>query len=271
MKNGLLFLFISLAFTTFGQKHKSKISTSDFDIQAFNSKVEVAEWLEKYDYVAWHTSDSVSASTEEEKARLGREWFCYQDDQNTWHAVYGKFDGTDFDLVFHYHLDDKYHIHRVYDKVDTSLLNGYSRALNTANNILKPLRDTVKVHMNQFIRKNSDNTFAVWIFPSFQPNSTAVYGGEFIYTIDGSGSKLLKDDSYFQGNFRGFKVGEPRDIWLNYRELDKPSLGGIFFVIYYQKYFTKIYLDNKDFATTLIKDDNGKFSWMHAQKDIKKK
>lgn len=266
----ILFLFtILFSISSQAQKHKSKVP--DFDMADFMDKEKVAYWLNEYDYVAWHTSDSVSASSKEERSRLGREWFCYEDADHTWHAVYGKYNGNDFDMVFHYHLDTNYRIYRVYDKVDTSLLNTYSRALNTANKMLTALRDTVHLDFNQYIRKNPDNTLTVWILPSFQPNSTAVFGGEFIYTIDASGSKILKDDSYFQGRFRGFKVGEPREIWLNYTELDKPTLGTVFFVVYYGKYFTSIYIDNKNSSSTRFKDENGHYTWIHTTKGQSKK
>ena len=80
--------------------------------------------------------------------------------------------------------------------------------------------------------------------PAFQPNGVAVYGGEGIYKIDPSGKKIIKDDSSFKENFLGFNSKPPREIWLNFRELDKPTLGAIFFVWYYKSYFTNIYIYN---------------------------
>lgn len=47
--------FVSWTAFVYGQ------NTSDigFDIKDFNSKMKTAEWLYRYDIVAWHTSDSV--------------------------------------------------------------------------------------------------------------------------------------------------------------------------------------------------------------------
>lgn len=269
MKQILTIIFCTLTVLTYGQKNKNK--GPNFDIADFNQKFEVAEWLCKYDLVAWWTSDSVMAQDKKEIERLGKEWFCYQDQNNTWHAVYGKYDKGTFDLVFHFTVDNNSKVNRTYDKVDTLILNSYSRALITANKQISALKDTVNIRFNQFVKQNDDKTFSVWIFPAFQPNSTAVYGGEFIYTIDQSGNKVLKDDSYFQGNFRGFKVDKPREIWINYRDTDKPTLGAIFFVWYYKQYFTSIYIDCSKSNSTTFKDSDNKYTWIHAEKEPEKK
>ncbi|HEY0428561.1 MAG TPA: hypothetical protein VGC76_12340, partial [Pyrinomonadaceae bacterium] len=124
---------------------------------------------------------------------------------------------------------------------------------------------------NQYIKLNADKTFSVWMLPAFQTNGTAVYGGEFIYTIDQTGNKITKDESYYQGGFRGFKTDPPREIWLNYREKDKPTLGAIFFVWYYRQYFTNIYIDNSASTSTLIKDKDKGYIWVHVEKDSETK
>ena len=230
LKPLLTSILCTIAILSFGQKDTS--IGPNFDIADFNKKFAVAEWLCNYDLVAWRTSDSVMAQDKNEINRLGKEWFCYEDRQHTWHALYGKYVNGSFDMVFHFTVDSIGKVKLVRNKVDTSLTNSYARALITANSQMADIRDTIKVQFNQYIRQNEDKTFTVWILPAFQPSNTAVYGGEFIYTISQSGEKLIKDDSYFQGNFRGFKVDKPREIWLNYRETDKPTLGAVLFVWY---------------------------------------
>lgn len=269
MKHILAIVFCTLSVLTYGQKNKNK--GSNFDIADFNQKVEIAEWLYKYDLVAWWTSDSAMVQDKKEIARLGKEWFCFEDQNHTWHAVYGKYDKGVFDLVFHFTVDNNAKVNRTYDKVDTLILNGYSRALITANKQISHLKDSVNIRMNQFIKQNDDKTYSVWIFPAFQPNSTAVYGGEFIYTIDQSGNNVLKDNSYFQGSFRGFKVDNPREIWLNYRDTYKPTLGAVFFVWYYKQYFTSIYIDCSKSTSTAFKGNDNKYTWIHAEKEPDKK
>ena len=262
--SGLLILF---SLTVLGQKNKGLT----FDIKDFSEKATTAEWLYMYDAIAWWTSDSVMIQDSIELKRLGSEWFCFQTEDNNWHAVYGKYENNDFDLVFHFLVDTSYNVSRIYQPVDTSLLNRYSRALITANNQIRAIKDSINIRFNQYIKQNDDKTLSVWIFPAYQPNGLAVYGGEFIFKIDTEGIKILNDNSYYQGQFRAFQVGEPREVWIDFTELEKPTLGNVFFVWYYKKYFTYIKIDNKNYVTTTIKNDNGNYSWMHYEKDLKKK
>lgn len=265
MKKIVILFFIGWVTLVYGQKNKE----STFDIEDFSKKMEVAEWLYKYDMVAWWTTDSVMTQDKKEIERLGREWFCFEQD-NSWHAVYGKYEDNQFDLIFHFKVDDKGLITRTNEVVDTTLLHRYSRVLQTANKQLISLQDTVNVIFNQYIKENDDKTFSVWIFPAFQLNNVAVYGGEFIYTIDQTGNQILKDNGYFQGQFRGFTVDTPREIWLGYGEIEKPTLGAIFFAWYYKSYFTKIGIDNSRSTSILFKSDNN-WNWVHIEKEPEKK
>ena len=81
-------------------------------------------------------------------------------------------------------------------------------------------------------------------------------------------NQIVKDKSYYQGQFLGFKTGEPREIWLNYREKEKPTLGTIFFAWYYKDYFTKINIDNKTSFSTPFNEGNS-YTWIHVLKDPK--
>ncbi|MCK9451597.1 MAG: hypothetical protein M0Q90_07900 [Bacteroidales bacterium] len=265
MSKILTFLFIGLTTLTYGQKSNGP----NFDIADFNKNMEVAEWLYEYDMIAWRTSDSVMTQEKKDLERLGSDWFCFQNNE-TWHAVYGKYKNNQFDLVFHFKVDNNGQVNKTTETVDTTLLNRHSRALQTANNQISALKDTVSLRFNQNIKENDDKTLSVWILPAFQPNCVAVYGGEFIYTIDETGTKVFKDDSYFQGEFRGFKVDNPREIWINYRETEKPTLGAVFFAWYYKSYFTKIVIDNSKSISTPFKADNS-WTWIHAEKKPEKR
>lgn len=255
---------LSLAFlplVVFGQSPKPT-----FDVADFNKKFETVQWLVAYDTVAWKTTDLVMAADKAELARLGREWFCFQDSKSVWHAVYGKLEKNRFDQVFHYVVDGAGKIARTPDKIDEEFLVAHAKALSLAQ---KKLSDTIPagspVH-NTYIKRNDDKTFNVWLFPAFQPNSVAVYGGEFVYTIDATAEKITKDESYFQGAFRGFNAKPPREIWLNYSEKEKPTLGSIFFVWYYKDYFTKIYITNTKSTSSVIKQGS-EYVWIHVDKD----
>ena len=228
-------------------------SGPSFDISDFNKRFEVAKWLVAYDTVAWKTTDLLMTGDKSELARLGKEWFCFQDSKNRWHAVYGKLDQNKFDQVFHYLIDETGKITRTSDKIDNDFLVTYAKALDLAQIKLSETIPAGSPAHNTYIKRNDDKTFTVWLFPAFQPNEMAVYGGEFIYTIDDAAEKITRDESYFQGAFRAFNVKPPREIWLNYSEKEKPTLGSIFFVWYYKDYFTKIYIDNSKSTSTVIK------------------
>ncbi len=261
MKRTILLILVSLS--TF------PLTAQTFDIQDFNEKVEVAEFLFEYDLIAWWTSDSVMVADPAELAQLGEVWVCLPEG-NTWRAYYGKYEAGNFRPVFLYHLDSNYHIRRVYEATDSARLNPFARALAYAVQQLAPLQDTLNLRFNQYVRQTEQNEIEVWLLPAFQPNATAIYGGEFYYRFDATGQRLLAEHTHYQGAFRGFQVGEPREIWLNYSDVDQPTLGGIFFVWYYKKYFTKINLETRTNISTVMQTDGG-YTWLHVEKDLGKK
>lgn len=261
-----LFLILTLAFAAFGQKDKN--DEPKFDMAGFDEKFKIAEWLVQYDLVAWKTTDEVLKQDPKELEKLGSEWFCFQDKNGLWHAVYGKFADEKYEMVFHFTMDKDSKITRTTEKVDAGFLNSHSKALIKANQQMQTaLKDVPAPRFNQYIKQNADKTFTVWLLPAFQTNRMAVYGGEFIYTIDRTGSKILKDESYFQGDFRGFKTEPPREIWLNYSELEKPTLGAIFFVWYYKSYFTKIFIETAKSTSTVIQTEPQNYIWVHVEKE----
>jgi hypothetical protein len=202
-----------------------------------------------------------------ELAKLGREWFCFQDDKKLWHAVYGKMSDGGYTAVFHYTYDNAGKIAKSTDKLDQSFLNVMAKSLGTAGTKLNTSIPPNSPIFNQYVRKTPDGTIGVWMLPAFQPNGMAVYGGEAYYQIDATGSKILKEDSYFQPDIRGFLAKPPREIWIDYSELDKPTLGGIFFVWYYRSYFTKIFLDTAKSTSSLVKSEKNDYIWVNVEKD----
>ncbi len=255
---------VFLPLVVFGQTQRT--TEPAFDINDFNKKFEVAQWLVAYDTVAWKTTDLAMAGDKTELARLGREWFCFQDSKGVWHAVYGKLENNKFDQVFHYVVDGAGKIARTTDKIDEDFLIAHAKALQLAQKqLMEAIPEDSPTH-NTYIKRNDDKTFNVWIFPAFQTDGVAVYGGEFIYTIDATAQKITKDESYFQGGFRAFNAKPPREISLNYTEKEKPTLGSIFFVWYYKDYFTRIYIKNAKSTSSVIKNGS-EYVWLHVEKD----
>lgn len=268
MRRNLKWLLTLALVLGYGITVSGQATQTEFDIADFNKKFEVVRWLVAYDEVAWKTTDVMLASDKAEIARLGSHWFCFQDKNGVWHAVYGKLENNKFDQVFHFVVDRAGKITRTNERLDDAFVVSHARALDLAITKLSESVPPNSPRHNSYIRLNADKTFTVWLLPAFQPDSVAVYGGEFVYTIDGAASKITKDESYFQGAFRGFKAAPPREIWLNYREKDKPTLGAIFFVWYYKQYFTKIFIDNSKSTSSVIKNGND-YTWVHVMKDKK--
>ena len=131
----IFILLLILAFVSFGQKANN--DTPKFDIADFNEKSKVAEWLVEYDLVAWKTTDELMKQDQKEIEKLGAEWFCFQDKNGLWHAVYGKYENEKYDLVFDFTMDKNSKITRTTEKIDAEFLNSHSKALVKANQQLK--------------------------------------------------------------------------------------------------------------------------------------
>jgi hypothetical protein len=241
-----------------------------FDVEDFNKNVAIAEWLVEYDEIAWKTTDEVVKQDKKDLERLGAEWFCFKDKSNVWHAVYGKLGESGYEVVFHFIRHSSGKIEKSEATIDKAFLDRHASALATAREKLTATIPQDSPRFNQYIRQNADKTFSVWMLPAFQTNRIAVYGGEGIYTVDATGKKIIKDESYFQPAFRGFKTEPPREIWLDYKEMKKPSLGAVFFVWYYKPYFTNIFINNESSTSTVVKTDQG-YIWVHKQKETESK
>ncbi len=246
------------------------LNAQNFDLEDFNKKTDLTEWLYEYDLIAWKTSDSVMTEPKSELNKLGAEWFCFKDNNNLWHAFYGKGENGTFNTVFQYTVDATYNVKKTHLKTDSLQLNAYSNAIVNASKQLDELKDSVNIRFNQYVKLNNKNEIEVWILPAFQSNGTAVYGGEFHYVFNSTGEILISKDEYYQGNFKGFKVGEPREVWLGYTDTDKPTLGATFFVWYYKQYFTNIYIETSKHISTVFEVD-GAYVWIHSEKDLGKK
>jgi len=254
-----LLLFIFLGFNL--------MQAQDFDQKDLLEKRETANWLLNYDLAAWYSTDMLITEDKERLGELGREWFCFQDATNTWHSVYGKYENGKYNQVFHFIIKSQTEIIETDAQIDQKFLNKHGQALSKAFNEMKSVRDSTSIRFNHYIKENEKGNLDVFVFPAFQPDGTAIYGGEFVYEIS-SENEIVNDKSYYQGKFLGFKTDKPREIWLNYREKEKPTLGSVFFVWYYKDYFTNIYIDNKTSFTTLINDETS-LHWTTVIKDPK--
>ncbi|EMR01928.1 hypothetical protein [Cesiribacter andamanensis] len=237
-----------------------------FDQEAFAEKLVLADWLLQYDAMAWQSADSIRQLPPQQQDRLGNEWFCYQTADGSWQAVYGRYSPQGYELIAHYRKGGNGSILRSTLAPDTAFLNAHGRALQTASRELQGLKASINIRFNHYIRQQPDGRFTVWIFPAFQPNGLAVYGGEYCYTLDAGGRHILQDHSYSQGLFRAFKIGEHDEARLDYSELLQPSLGTVFFARYYNKFFSSICIENARFTSTARRLPDNSLHWSHTPK-----
>jgi hypothetical protein len=168
-----LALLLLVGLVAFGQTTKSDLPK--FDVVDFSKKFETVQWLVEYDNVAWKTTDFIMELPKAELAGLGREWFCFQDKNKVWHAVYGGLAEGKYEAAVHVEMDANQKIAKSSQKLDQDFLNKHALALKTGLDKLQATIPAGSPRFNQFIRENSDKSFSVWLLPAFQPNRMAVY------------------------------------------------------------------------------------------------
>lgn len=263
MKTRLLLIALLLVQSAWAQPKNSP----RFDRQAFAEKIAVAEWMSEYDSIAWRMSELVTMATYDQLERIDRrEWFCFKGKDSLWNAVYGKYNDSTYDLVLHYKLMENDTIDAVCDAPDTAMLHSVSRAINIAYREAAPILGKTSTRFNKFVRYHTDKTVSVWLLPALQSLGIALYGGEFYYHFDPSGTQILEKEEYYQGSFKGFKTGKPRDVRLNYEDAAAPTQGAVYFAVQYRKFFTNIHIDTRE-STSVQSFSPGKgYYWLHADK-----
>jgi hypothetical protein len=247
----------------------------DFPHEAFQANEEVARWLLVYDWIAWRSSDLVMQESEEDRSKLGSEWFCFESD-GTWHAVYGRYERQEntYTLVFHYVYDGDTGFARTTDPIAQELLTTYGRAIR---NGLDQLPDDVKslgVRFNTYIRSVDTVGLEVWILPAGQPDGTLVFGGDIRYVFDPTGTELLDEDLSFSG-FHAATPDEALRLDIDRQENEVPSVGDIFFLLTFRDQFEHVTVWNRCFLTTMLDVGGQETAWLHAERQtaecIKKK
>lgn len=259
MKSWLLLAVLLLTQTVQAQKNNTR---------SFSEKLETAQWMREYDSVAWRMSELVTEATYEELARIGREWFCYKGTDSLWNGVYGKFKDGKYDQVLHYRLNTNDTIDVVPDSIDAVMLVAVSKAINVAYREAGVILGRSYVKMNKFIQYHQDKTITIWLMPALQPSDVAMYGGEFYYHFDESGTKVLEREEYYKGHFKGFKIGKTREVRLNYEDADEPTQGAIYFALQYQRSFSEIHIDTRGSTSLLAFSREKGYYWRHADKSL---
>ena len=245
------------------QAADERASVDEFDIAGFSANREIALWLVAYDRVAWKTSDEVMSAPEEQRTGLGREWFCYQDNEQRWHAVFGKYhpETDHYDAPFHFLYEEDGPIERLTTTPDTS----YARALHHALAWMDANLEGPR--MNTYIRRDPQGHYQVWFLPVMHHSGAPISGIEASVLLDASGTKVL-EKRVWQDRVMGYPPNREATVTLKQPDQVIPTVGALFFLIYHGHLFDTVNIDNQKFRTTVIRAA-GKVSWVHVALPIK--
>ena len=257
MKNLLLTVFLISGLVWMG---KAQSSIRQFDTVQFNKQLEFANQLVENEFFTQMAIDKFSQM--EDVSAI--EWFSYKQN-NEWFTVGGNVSGNKFKIIYHVAYDTLFSTTDYKAAFDTSRLNTAGSALSLANIQFQIIRDTSSIYFNSFVINNPDETISIFYFPAFQPSGQALYGYEWEYIFDKTGKNLLSRNA-FTNILTGVWIGQPRELWLNYRNTDKPTLGSVFFAQSFRDYFTRIRIDTRISTSTTTKDANGNYTWTHKMK-----
>lgn len=254
-------LILILFFSTLLLAAKAQQNVLELDTLKFEKQLEFADWLVEYEYF---TQLATNYTNNQPDILPVTEWFSYREN-NTWHSIGGNITENTFNTSIHVIIDSLFSISEFKGIYDTSTLNASGFALSMAQKLFRPLRDTANLYFNSFLFMNPDQTISIWYLPAFQPSGQAVYGCEWEYIFDKTGKSLLRLNSY-SAKITAVWVGQPRELWLNYRAADSPTVGSLFFVQSFRDYFTRIRIDTRISTSTVSKDSGGNYSWIHQMK-----
>ena len=235
------------------------------DTLGFTQHVELAKWLYDYDEIAMLAMDSLKPLGKKNLLLMGDIGFCHKDVLDTWHILYGNTSDTGYKPVFHYWVDSLFTLQYNRTNVDNALYQSFSNAIRHCQKAMLSIQDSADIIFNQYIRDLPDQTIEVWILPAFQTSGQAIYGAEWMFRLKPDGSEILDTYTYYSG-LKGIWIGQPRELWLNYRDTDSPTPGSIYFAWSFKDYFTKIHIDTRRCTCTIQKNNSGQYYWKNIFK-----
>jgi hypothetical protein len=252
-----LFILLILLITFEG---KSQNASNVFDSVQFNNNLELANWMVEYDFYTQLCLSKLSNETDISQD----EWFSYFEN-NSWHTVGGSLKENTFHINKHVIVDSSLTISEYTGAVDTSQLHAFGNALSIAEEHFQIVRDTCNMYFSSFVHPNADQSISIWFLPSLQHSGQAIYGCEWEFIFDQKGIHLLKQNAFINV-ITGVWIGQPRELWLNYRNTNCPTVGSLFFVQSYRDYFTRIRIDALTSISSTSKNSSGKYTWAHKMK-----
>lgn len=238
----------------------AQTAAQQFDTAQFADHLEFANWLIEYEYFTQMGSEKYIHQPEENVPL----WYSYNQNSN-WFIVGGKGDNESFGIIHHQQSDSLYQISDFKGSYDTSMIQGMGMALTQAEKQFQLVRDTSNLFYNSFAYQNSDKTISIWYLPALQPSGQAIYGCEWEYVFEKTGKTLIRKNSVIT-KITGIWIGQPRELWLNFRDTDKPTVGSLYFTLSNRDYFTRLRIDTQISYSTTTRENSGEYSWSHKMK-----
>ena len=257
MKRILLYTVIISAF---GLTGKTQSSDYAFDTTQFNTQLELADWLVDYESYSQLALNEIAKQSQDTISV----WFSYTE-TGYWHTIGGNFNKNNFRIDRHLTIDSLDRFSDFAGINDTAKINPLGLALLNAETQFQMVRDTCNIYFNSFLHLNSDQSISVWYLPAFQPSGQGIYGCEWEYVFNKTGRFLLKQKSNIT-TVSGVWIGQPRELWLNYRKIACPTVGSIFFILSFRDYFTRLHIDTQMSTSTSVKKPDGNYTWTHKMK-----
>ena len=242
---------------------------SYFDIGTFVKRARVAEWLFRYDKIAWITSDMLVKEPKETRDKVGRDWFCFEYN-GTWYALYGKFDPQTDSMntaaVKYVLRNDSFE--RTEETLPSKKVDALARALFTARTRVDSTLILSKIRYNQYVRPLDDDRTEVWWFPAWQPDGRLFVGTEYRIVTKNEGRSIV-EESISKNQLHETRPKQNEQLIFPDDQNDVPSIGSILAVLIVKKGVGQAGIRSREFTSMLVDMPGEKgVSWVHVHKSM---
>lgn len=241
--------------------------SSEFDEAAFAQRCSLATSLMLDDSAAWKTSDYITSNFPATVLdSLDETWFVLPGN-NSRTVFYGKYLSatSSYQPKFQFVVTPDAKIQHVPPALSSEILV-YAKAVHTGTTQFKRLLDSLMLNFsfNHYIRKNTDSSFTMWFFPAGM-DTYCPYGLEALLSIDQTGS-IVKNIALTGNELKYFEVTKTLgSIVLDNTFETVPTVGNIFFILMFGKYFTSVEIQNTYYQTTVRwSPEHNAWLWTHT-------
>lgn len=233
-------------------------SQNEIDNTWFSNNFRIVRNIESQLNAQWFASLSLGAESDSVLKLISPEPVCINIDKNKNVVFYGVWDSCSFTPIVKYEIDSSFVVKRILSEKNETLYK-YVNLIIKAKSELRKKEIDEKIEINWYVVEQSD-VFHLVALPVIQENGFIIYGFEyhlfFIKETDNMQELILCNS-----NLLYFKPNSSRNIELLSENCEKPTVGELFFVWYYKKYFKSIFLNCNSNRATIVSWGGDKYSW----------